>query len=176
MTVDRALKLVNWAVLVLVVGTVLFCAAMMVPGCRTISEFFDGKATVNKSTILLAVLVAAAVGALVTGWFGILAGGGAGTATTWLSATSPDGTPLPAPHVPTFWESLWSFLGTTTGLVVAGLVLWALWNKREWIVKTFRGQKGFRLQAALHAIWGGSRFRPPDDTTRAVARLTKDSP
>lgn len=158
MTADRALKVMNWSVMALVVGALLLGLACL--GCRTVSEFFDGKATVNKTTILLAVLVAASVGALLAGWMGIALGTGSGTATAWLSATSPDGTPLASPHVPTFWESLMGFLGTTAGLVIAGLVVWVLWNKREWIVKALRGPKGFRLKAALHAFWGGSRFRP----------------
>lgn len=149
-------------------GVVVVALCFFASSCRTVNEFFDGKATVNKTTILLAILVASAVGAIVTGWFGVLAGGGAGTATTWLSATSPEATPLAPPHIhiPTFWESLVGFLGTTAGLAIVALVLWATWVRREWIVQAIRGPRGFRLQAARHAIWGGSKTRPPSGRTR----------
>lgn len=193
MSADRACRVLTVAVLILVVGAVAV-GIVGLTGCRTVSEFFDGKATVNKTTILLAVFIAAGIGALVAGWVGILAGGGAGTATTWLSATAPDGSALPPPHIPTFLESLLGFLGTTAGLVIVGLVAWALWNKREWIVKALRGPKGTRFQAAVHALWGGERTRPKpkltgdgsadlylENETRAVvdriyARKDKDTP
>lgn len=89
MTIYRAYKVATWTVIGLMVASVAFCL-FSVTGCRTVGEFFDGKATVNKTTILLAILVAAGVAGLVTGWIGIALGGGSGLATTWLSTTSSD--------------------------------------------------------------------------------------
>jgi hypothetical protein len=81
-------------------------------GCRTFGEFLDGSAHVNKTTILLAVFVAAGIAGLVTGLLGIIGGAGGGAAAVWLSTTDPAArAQLAPPDVGLPWYlDPWSFI------------------------------------------------------------------
>lgn len=149
-------------------------------GCRTMSEFIDGSTSVNKTTILLAVVVSAGVAGIVTGFVGILAGVGSGTAMTWLSTTqSSDPGAIQAPSLPWYLDP-WSFIRPIlTWLAIAIAVGLFFERSRQQTVQFIKDV------ASLHPVRGARRFAasvgwkhsdpvPSDDKQQAQARLTKD--
>lgn len=152
MNTDRALMWTTRIVLGLVV-VALLVALYGLAGCRSISEAVDGKATVNKSTILLGVGAAATVPALLPGWIGALAGAAVGIAITWLSATASDQQAVAgAVQAPWYFDPMQYVHAALTWLAIAvGLGL---------LFQRSRSQTLQFLKEALtgHPIVGARRF------------------
>jgi hypothetical protein len=170
----------------LVRGFALFIATIFfitLASCRTVSEFVDGKITVNKLPVIIAIFVAAVVAALVAGWMGVALGGASGMATTLLSTTSPEGHPVfEIPPAPWYFDPFAYLRAALTWLGIAIVVGLAFERSRQQTFAFLRDLFSF----PPHPIWALRRFfaamgwlhsdpvqQPPhlEDMTRVRSRL-----